>query len=57
MSQLPDIAQKLIDSKVSQRIQSLMAVSGRFFSSLLLCFFLFFIFYSLKGYILLNNKN
>ena len=27
LSQLPDIAQKLIDSKVSQRIQSLMAVS------------------------------
>ena len=35
-SQLPDIAQKLIDSKVSQRIQSLMAVSRGFFSSLLL---------------------
>jgi len=57
MSQLPDIAQKLIDSKVSQRIQSLMAVSGRFFSSLLLCLFLFFIFYSLKKDFLLNNKN
>jgi len=28
MSQLPDIAQKLIDSKVSQRIQSLMADSN-----------------------------